>query len=1315
MDENDLQNTYNTLRRQGLSHDDAIQRINASRGVSAAPTTREQSSSKARAIAEGFAGTWASLAGAAGYGIEKLGGNVELARELQALQERVEEGRPEFTGGAKAAYLASRLGSELLGTGFGAGAALRGAAKIPTIGRALAGASRAQRAAATAAASLPVDVTQAAAYREGVVLPGFGGALAENIALSGAAGALLPAIKRPAQKVAGEVVEGLDARSVPEMQRVPPGIIYEPSAEDVRAFGVRSPTTQEAIEAAASRAPGEPQGIIVEGYRPRSRQMQTARMRQLRMAQELAENVAQRQRRAGPSEEALQRIEEAVRRAEESSRVTVPPVLTRAEYRFPQSLEDLLTGRQLRVQEGLPEAVVTPPSTVIGEVLEDVTTPALRAIEQPVGQTPSELLQNVPVVQTTFRRPGFFSTTDQADEVRKVGRSLYTRVFDSNAPLIRLFELTGGEDAALRAQGLIGRLDAAAQSAEHKIRREYGQFVRENADNLDEISRAAVIRADVSNRNYINKLIASRDEVLGRVSNGTATKKDVAFLEGLPENLEQYRDVTKIAGYTADQVDAAYQEVMGNPYLREQTDTFMGFFRDILNQRYAAGLIPKKQYDRIIASADYYTPLYREYIENATGSKFAGTGGRLTPTKGVRAMDRFLRRETGIQDPMEVLLSERLRLEKDIRKQEIQNFLAEAVEYGGEEGISGLIRRVPAGGEIQRGAQVFESVVNGTPIRYEVQNKELFDAIMQQSTYSQGMMMDIMRGLGNIKRQSITLVPDFSLKAIMRDLPLFTIQRGASALAREGAIGGVLGGVAGAATAEEGERVEGALRGIGFGISAGTLARPAIEIAHALTQIARRSDAFQEFLEEGGSTAGIAVYDPKNMRKLLNSMSREGRSDILSNIVSPKRWLDGLRFIGMAAENAPRLAEFTRARAAGKDIPEAVWAAQNITLPFARKGSSQTIRNISQITPFFGATLRGWAKLGQLFKDPKTAVETIATAGAVITAPTVALWSLNKDNPEYWEKPLWVRNTFWLVPKSAVPGGSDEGFYYVPKPFEIGFIFASMPERILDSIARSGSLKSAAPEGSSVTNEMLRSSVDFLKSGVTGVLPLPPALQASVESLANYEVFTDRPITPQYLQARAPEYRYGQTTSGLSRLLAREGAEAGIPLSPQYLDYIARTFGGTVAKRLLQASDVLIEPSPAERLTGAEVVSQLTGLSGFTDRPQEVSQTEYDASRIIDRGEQANRDYNRLVRERAPRDELVAMRQRYAEDIRDYNILRDERIALDRLRRERRQVIGDRRMSPEAKRRRLDALNDRGSRIAERVFKKVSASRERNR
>jgi hypothetical protein len=492
MDENDLQQQYNALRRQGLSRDEAIDRLNASRGVSVAPERREQSSSIGRALTEGLKGTAASLAGAAGYGIRKLGGNIETARLLEQLPERVAETRPEFSGASQAAYLASRLGSEVIGSGLGAGAALKGATKVPALARALSGASRVQRGLAGAAATLPVDVAQAAAYREGAVLPGFGGALAENIALSGAAGALLPAMRAPAREAAEEVAKA--ATAIPTRR---PGVRGEPTP---------------IAEVPLSQAGDEFVSTLVE---PR--------------------------RRLGGARD-----------------VPAPPIA------------------------------------------EEVVEPAVRAM--PEARPAENLIGNVPISKGGPKRPGFFSTTDNDTEavIKRSIRGVPSKVFDRNAPFLELFELTGGPEAKRRANGLIGQLDAATKSAVAKIETSYQPWLRANKDRLDEISRAAAIRADVSNRNYLASLAEAGEE--------------------LPADLAELRDVVKIPGYSADQVDEAYQQIMSNPYLREKTDELMGFFRDILQQRRAAGIISEDEFKRIVDSADYYTPLYKGYLDEVLHS-----------------------------------------------------------------------------------------------------------------------------------------------------------------------------------------------------------------------------------------------------------------------------------------------------------------------------------------------------------------------------------------------------------------------------------------------------------------------------------------------------------------------------------------------------------------------------------------------------------------------------------------------------------------------------------------------------------------------
>jgi hypothetical protein len=65
---------------------------------------------------------------------------------------------------------------------------------------------------------------------------------------------------------------------------------------------------------------------------------------------------------------------------------------------------------------------------------------------------------------------------------------------------------------------------------------------------------------------------------------------------------------------------------------------------------------------------------------------------------------------------------------------------------------------------------------------------------------------------------------------------------------------------------------------------------------------------------------------------------------------------------------------------------------------------------------------------------------------AGVTLPSVLLWMANHDDPRYKDIPTWQKDLFWIVM-------TDEHVYRIPKPFEIGVIFGSVPERMLDKFA----------------------------------------------------------------------------------------------------------------------------------------------------------------------------------------------------------------------------------------------------------------------
>ena len=66
-------------------------------------------------------------------------------------------------------------------------------------------------------------------------------------------------------------------------------------------------------------------------------------------------------------------------------------------------------------------------------------------------------------------------------------------------------------------------------------------------------------------------------------------------------------------------------------------------------------------------------------------------------------------------------------------------------------------------------------------------------------------------------------------------------------------------------------------------------------------------------------------------------------------------------------------------------------------------------------------------------------------ATMLVTVPSVLLWALNHDDDWYKEQPIWLKNNFWLF---TIDHGKT--IHKLPKPYEIGLTYASLPERFLD-------------------------------------------------------------------------------------------------------------------------------------------------------------------------------------------------------------------------------------------------------------------------
>lgn len=312
-------------------------------------------------------------------------------------------------------------------------------------------------------------------------------------------------------------------------------------------------------------------------------------------------------------------------------------------------------------------------------------------------------------------------------------------------------------------------------------------------------------------------------------------------------------------------------------------------------------------------------------------------------------------------------------------------------------------------------------------------------------------------------------------------------------------------------------------------------------------------------------------------------------------------WADSAQQFFSHPENYLRIAEFKdtleRARAEGASPEEArmlaLEAGREITVNFARAGL--TARMLNQMIPYFNAGLQGKRKLyGQLLwggdvkgDANKARVQRAAILNGLanITAPAVALWLINKDEEWYQDLPEWRKINYFNFQVG------DE-IVSIPKPFEAGVIFGALPEILLDQ-----QVEHANPAS------MKRAAIDALGGYMEGIGALiPAALRPLVEIGTNYNFFTGRQITPEWISRSAvPSEQASFYTAETARVLSR--AVNGI-LTPTEIEHVLGGYTAGATTSAMRALDEILglKDHPVAGVPWARFTKQQAhGQSAFVD------------------------------------------------------------------------------------------------------------------
>jgi hypothetical protein len=270
-----------------------------------------------------------------------------------------------------------------------------------------------------------------------------------------------------------------------------------------------------------------------------------------------------------------------------------------------------------------------------------------------------------------------------------------------------------------------------------------------------------------------------------------------------------------------------------------------------------------------------------------------------------------------------------------------------------------------------------------------------------------------------------------------------------------------------------------------------------------------KSKYYQEWLKGGGAHSMLVSLDRRYLQKRKGDLVR--KYPVFNKLKNP---IEALRVLSELSEAATRVGEFKMARKAGRTIEESAFEAREVTLDFAKKGATGKVLN--QLIAFWNANVQGTDRVIQAFRERP--IQTTARVTAGITMPSILLYLINKDDPRYQDLPRWQKDLFWIIL-------TDDHIYRIPKPFELGILFGTVPERIVEFILTKD------PKAFDGVVEAVG------RGAAPGIVPttfVPP-----IENYANQNMFLDRPLIPKDREGWLPEYQYRPYTSEISKTLGK--------------------------------------------------------------------------------------------------------------------------------------------------------------------------------
>lgn len=585
-------------------------------------------------------------------------------------------------------------------------------------------------------------------------------------------------------------------------------------------------------------------------------------------------------------------------------------------------------------------------------------------------------------------------------------------------------------------------------------------------------------------------------------------------------------------------MDADAQEVVNNAPVKYQDvlEDLVEYQDALLDLLIDSGVMDYSSKLKMRQMYQNYVPFYRVFDEDLnTVAAYMSKGGFANLRNPVKAMKGSTRE---IVDPIESIIKNTFIFANVAERNNVGRSIVELAES--KDGTGQFVEKVDAQHNVAK-ENILTVYRNGKAEKFQL-DPDLYRATLALDRESANMVVKILSYPASWLRAGATLSPDFMVRNPLRD------QFSAFINSKYGYI-------------------------------------PGYDLVKGVFHAIKKDDMFWQFQNSGAAHSTMVALDRDYLQNSIKEfIGNTTTKEKIITVVNPKTYIEMLRALSELGEYGTRLGEFSKGIKKGASPLEAALSARDLTLDFARVGTH--MKQMNRIIAFMNAAIQGGDKMVRQFKAHPA--KTMLRVALSITLPSVLLWLANHDDDRYKELPQWQKDMFWIVL-------TKNHIFRIPKPFELGILFGTVPERILAWTYEKD------PNAFKELGKTIRDA--FLPGW------MPTALLPVVETWANKSFFTNRPIVPErekYLEAK---YQSGPYTTETAKAIGDI-----LNWSPRKIENFIRGYTGGLGMYTIKMAEGLGEVAGVMDAKNKPSLkaAQYPVLKSFMVEPYESSQSVQD-------------------------------------------------------------------------------------------------------